>query len=412
MQAPFQGAGSESVNDANLFGPEMLADPYPIYDRLRLTDPVHWHAPSAAWVVTRYDDVLAGLHDPRLSSDRSAALRELAGDPDLRPFFDFVSDKMNFTDPPRHTRLRGLVNKAFTPHAVEALAPAIERRIAELLNAVRGKGAMDVITDFAYPLPGTVICQALGLPVEDLPRLKRWSDDFLLFFGNAPAGVTAEGYRRAAASVREQTAYFRALLPQLRGGPESCLLRALELAEEEGDRMSEPELYATAQSLVLAGHETTTGLIGDGLLALLRHPEQLRRLRDDPALIPQAVEELLRYVCPVQFVLRQAREDLEIAGRAVRKGQFVLLVLAAANRDPAHFPVPEALDITREANKHLSFGQGGHACPGMALARLETRLAFEGLLSRLPALRLGPGPLEYQPSFSPRCLRSLPVSFA
>jgi cytochrome P450 len=401
----------KTVNDVPLFGPDMLADPDPVYERLRTTDPVHWHEPSAAWVVTRYDDVLAGLHDSRLSSDRSAALRALADDPELRAFFDFIADKMNFTDPPRHTRLRGLVNKAFTHHAVEALAPAIERLVAELLDAVSSRGKMDVITDFAYPLPGTVICRALGLPAEDLPQLKRWSDDFLLFFGNAPRHVTAEDYRRAAQSVREQTAYFRALLPQLRDRPEKCMLRALEQVEEAGDRLSEPELFATAQSLLLAGHETTTSLIGDGLLALLRHPEEMRRLRDDRTLIPSAVEEMLRYVCPVQFVLRQAREDLEIAGRAIREGQFVMLVLAAANRDPAHFLSPEVLDITRGPNKHLSFGQGGHSCPGMALARLEAQLAFEGLLDRLPLMRLGPGSPEYQPTFSPRCLRSLPVYF-
>jgi cytochrome P450 len=250
----------------------------------------------------------------------------------------------------------------------------------------------------------------LGLPVEDLPRLKAWSDSFLLFFGNAPYRVTAEDYRQAAHSVREQTAYFRALLPQLRDGPQSCLLRALELAQEEGDRLSEPELYATAQTLVFAGHESTTNLIGSGLLALLRHPEQMRQLREDPGLVPRAVEEFLRYDGPAQFVQRQAHEDLELGGKTVRKGHFVALVLAAANRDPAHFADPDALDITRPPGKNLAFGQGNHACVGMPLARLEARIAFEGLL-RLTPMRLGPGPLEYQPSFNPRGLKSLPVLF-
>ena len=179
------------MSDIDLFGPAMLADPYPVYHRLRSTDPVHWHERLGAWVVTRYDDVSTALHDHRLSSDRSAALQGLAHDPDLRPFFDFIGDRLSFNDPPRHTRLRGLINKAFTPGAVEAMAPRIEAWVEELLGAVRGRGGMDVIRDFAYPLPGTVICRMLGLPVEDLGRLKRWSDDFLLFFGNAPARVTS-----------------------------------------------------------------------------------------------------------------------------------------------------------------------------------------------------------------------------
>jgi cytochrome P450 len=398
------------MDDADLFGPDMLADPYRIYHQLRAADPVHWHEPWGAWVVTRYDDVLAGLHEPRLSSDRTVALRELAHVPELRPFFDFVGDRMSFTDPPRHTRLRGLVNKAFTPHAVDAMAVPIEKLVAELLDRVRGKAGMDVIGDFAYPLPGTVICRMLGLPVEDLPRLKRWSDNFLLFFGNAPYRVTAEDYRRAAQGVREQTDYFRALLPQLRDGPQSCLLRALELAQEEGDRLSEPELYATPQTLVFAGHESTTNLIGSGLLALLRHPEQVCQLREDPGLIPQAVEEFLRYDGPAQFVQRQAREDLVLGGMTIREGQFVALVLAAANRDPDHFPDPDALAVTRRPGKHLVFGQGIHTCVGMALARLEARIAFEGLL-RLPPMHLVPGPLEYYPSFNPRGLKLLTVLF-
>jgi cytochrome P450 len=399
------------VDDIPLFGPDMLADPYPVYRRLREADAVHWDEPAGAWVVTRYDDVVAGLHDPRLSSDRSAGLRQLADDPELRPFFGFVGDRMSFTDPPRHTRLRGLVSKAFTPHAVEAMAPRIERWVAELLDAAAGGAGMDVVRDFAGPLPGIVICRMLGLPVEDLPRLKRWSDDFSLFFGNSQTRVTDEHYRRAARSVREQTDYFRALLPRLGGGQDGPLLRALELAREEGDRLSESELYATAQTLVFAGHEATTDLIGIGTLALLRHPDQMRRLRDDPVLVPQAVEEFLRYDGPAQFVHRQAREDLGLGGKEIRKGQFVVLVLAAANRDPAHFPEPDVLDVTRGPHKHLGFGQGVHACMGMPLARLEARIAFEGLLRRFPRMRLGPGPLEYRPSFNPRGLRSLPVLF-
>jgi len=380
------------MDDIDLFGPEMLADPYPVYHRLRSTDPVHWHEPFQAWVVTRYDDVLACLHDSRLSSP-----------------LDFAYP-LPFTDPPRHTPLRGLF-KAFTPGGVEAMAPRIEGWVAEWLDAARGRAGMDVIRDLAYPLPGTVICRMLGLPVEDLERFKRWSDDFLLFFGNAPPGVTAADYRRAAKGVREQTAYFLGLLPRLRNGRQGGLLCALERVQVGGDRLSESELYATAQTLVFAGRESTTDLIGGGLLALLRHPAQMRKLCDDLTLIPRAVEEFLRYDGPAQFVRRQAREDLELRGKEVREGHFVVLVLAAANRDPEQFPEPDALDITRNPNKHLGFGQGIHSCLGVALPRLEARIALEGLLRRFPRLRLGPEPLQYEPSFNRRGLKSLPVSF-
>jgi cytochrome P450 len=400
------------MNDVDLFGPGMLADPYPVYDRLRTNDPVHWHEAFGAWIVTRYDDVNACLHDARFSSDRSAGLRELADNPDLQPFFEFVGDRMSFTDPPRHTRLRGLINRAFTPSAVEAMAPRIEQLVAGLLDAVRDRASMEVISEFAFPLPGAVICGMLGLPIENLPRLKRWSDDFLLFFGNAQTRVTDQDYRRASQSVREQTAYFRALLPELHDAPESCLLRALELARQDEDRLSESELFATAQTLVFAGHESTTDLIGVGLLALLRHPEQLRRLREDLALIPQAVEEILRFDGPAQFVFRQAGEDLELGGKAIRKGEFIALVLAAANRDPEHFPAPETFDVARSPNKHLGFGQGFHTCLGMPLVRLEARIAFEELLGRFRQMRLDPKPLEYQPRFNPRGLKSLRVHFA
>jgi cytochrome P450 len=361
-----------------------------------------------AWVVTRYDDVVACLHDAGLSSNRSAMLRELADDPELKPFFDFISDRISFNDPPRQTRLRALVNKAFTPHAVESMAPRIAELVAELLDATTGRETMDFVRDFADPLPGTVICELLGLPAADLSRFKKWSDEFLLFFGQAPAHVSREDYRRAARSVRDQTLYLRELLPRLREGP--GLLCALErVHEDDGDRLSESELNATAQTLVFAGHESTTNVLAAGLLALLRHPDQAQQLCAEPSLLPQAIEEILRYDGPAQFVQRQALEEFEIRGQRLHQGDLVALVLAAANRDPEHFPDPDRFLITRSPNHHLAFGQGPHACPGMPLARLETRVAFEGLLPLLPRMRLIPGELSYQPSFNPRGLKSLPV---
>src|SRR5262245_9828922 len=272
-----------------LFGPDMLADPYPVYDRLRESDPVHWDEDHKAWFLTRYDDVNAGLRSPLLSADRTAAMQQLAGDPQLQPFFTFLSNRMLYTDPPRHTRLRLLVNKAFTPHAVEARAAHIQQIVDGLLDRVQTRGTMDVVRDLAFPLPGTVIAELLGVPPEDRDRLKAWSDTFVVFFTKPLADVTAEEYRRSLQAVGEMTDYFRGFVNQRRAQPQDDLLSALVRAEDGGERLSDEELYANANLLLVAGHETTTGVIGSGLLALLRNPEQMRRLREDPTLIPVAV---------------------------------------------------------------------------------------------------------------------------
>lgn len=393
-----------------LFGAEMLADPYPVYHRLRAEDPVHWEEEFQAWVLTRYDDVLAGLHDLRLSSDRSAYIERMVGQEGLQPLFKFLSDRMVLADPPKHTRLRGLVNKAFTPHAVEAMAPHIQEVVDRLLDQAQGQGRMEVVRDLAYPLPITIISEMVGIPVEDRERMKKWSDDFVVYFSNHPASIPVEAYRRAVASVEQLTEYFRKLLAEIRAKPRKDLLTALEQIEEQGDRLTEGELIGNAQLLLVAGHETTTMLIGGGTLALLRHPDQLARLKADPALIPQAVEELLRYVSPVQFTHRLAKEDIALGGKTIRKGQFVYLVLAAANHDPAHFPDPERLDITRAAHKHVAFGQGHHFCVGAPLARLEAQIAFRTMLQRFPNLRLATDKVEYQENFNLHGPRALPVT--
>jgi cytochrome P450 len=394
-----------------LFGPQMLADPYPVYHQLRSTDPVHWDETLQAWVLTRYRDVVAGLHDLRLSSDRIVYLRELAGAKELEPFFTFLSNRMIFCDPPRHTRLRGLVTKAFTPHAVEAMAPHIQQLVDGFLDRVQGQGHMDVIRDLAFRLPATVIAQMLGIPATDADMLKKWSDTFVVFFSKAPATIATEEYRAALQAARDMTAYFRKALVQIKQHPQGTLLGMLELAEEAGDRLSEEELFANANLLLVAGHETTTSLIGNGTLALLQHPEQMRKLQEDPSLIPHAIEELLRYNGPVQFTHRVAREDLDIGGKHIAKGQLVFLVLAAANRDPEQFPDPDRLVVTRSPNHHVTFGMATHFCPGAPLARLEARIAFTTLLCRLPGLRLAGGPLEYGANFNLHGLKALPVVF-
>jgi cytochrome P450 len=401
----------EALDRIPLFSHEMAQDPFPIYHWLRAADPVHWSDRFNAWIVTSFDAVAAGLNDVRLSSDRAAYLQEMAGSPELEPFFAFLSRRMIFADPPKHTRLRGLVSQAFTPHVVEALRPHVQQLVDGFLDAVRDRGQMDLIRDFAFPLPATVIAELLGVPPEDRDRLKKWSDDFVVFFSTHPANIRLEQYRQALQSVREMTDYFRAATARARTGPRACLLKTMELAEEQGDRLSEGELIANANLLLAAGHETTTHLIGNSILALLRQPEQLRKVRDEPSLVPGAVEELLRYCGPVQSTNRLAKEDVPLGGKAIRRGQFVFLFLAAANRDPAHFPDPDRLDVTRPAHKHLAFGLGHHFCLGAPLARLEAQIAVPTILRRLPDLRLASDRLEYQENFNLHGLKALPLAF-
>jgi pimeloyl-[acyl-carrier protein] synthase len=394
-----------------LFSHEMAQDPYPVYHQLRAADPVHWSDTFNAWILTRYDDVAAGLNDLRLSSDRIALMKELAGSDELEPFFAFLSRRMIFADPPNHTRLRGLVSKTFTPHVVEAMRPHIQKLVDGFLDAVANRGQMDVIHDFAFPLPATVIAELLGVPPEDREQLKKWSDDFVVFFGTHPGQVSLDQYRQSMRSMREMSNYFRAAATRDRSGALDCLLKTMALAEEQGDKLSEGELVANANLLLVAGHETTTNLIGNGVLALLRHPDQMQKLRDNPALIPGAIEEFLRYDGPVQFTHRVASEDLTLGGKAIRRGQFVFLFLAAANRDPAHFPDPDRLDVTRAPHKHLAFGLGHHFCLGAPLARLEAQIAFATILRRFQELRLAAEHWEYNDNFNLHGLKALPVTF-
>jgi cytochrome P450 len=395
---------------ATLFGPEMLDDPYSVYARLRATDPVHWHEPFSAWVLTRYDDVVAVLHDLRFSSERTARMQQMVGQDDLQPFWSFLSTRMLYADPPRHTRLRGLVSKVFTPHRVEAMAPHIQAMVDGFLDQAQALGCLDVIAGLALPLPVTVILEMLGLPTADRQQLKKWSDEFVLYFAKDPSQVTVEEYRRAVAAVAVERTYFAAALARVRERPGQDLLSALLYADEAGDRLTDEEVFANANLLLTAGHETTTNLIGNGIRALLAHPDQLAKLRVDPGLLPGAIEEFLRYDSPVQFTHRLAKEDVTVGGKTIRKGQFVYVVVAAANRDPDRFPDPDRLDITRRDNHHLSFGQGVHFCLGAPLARLEARIAFATLLRRFSGLRLLTDRLEHQENFNQRGFKSLPVA--
>jgi cytochrome P450 len=307
--------------------------------------------------------------------------------------------------------MRGLVNKAFTPRAVDAMEGRIQGLIDGLLDAVRDRGTMDVIADFAYPLPVMVIATMLGVPPEDRAHFKKWSDEISILFGGDASSLPADEARRAVASRLELVDYFRGIVARRRQQPADDLLSALVRAEEDGGHLTEDEVYSNAVLLLIAGNETTTNLIGNGLLALLRHPDQMRQVWQDESLVPAAVEEMLRYDGPVQMTTRVARVDLEIQGTKISKGDWVFLVIGAANRDPAQFPEPDRFDVRRADNKHVAFGAGPHFCLGAPLARLEGQLALRALRRRFPNLRLsGPNP-EYRNNFNLRGLKALPVAF-
>jgi hypothetical protein len=313
------------------------------------------------------------------------------------------------SDPPEHTRLRGLVSKAFTFKAVEQLRPRIQQIVDELLDDVQAKARMDIIWDLAYPLPVIVIAELLGVPSEQRDTFKRWSDDIVATLGGPMAAP--ETRERGRQSAIEMADYFRTVIAERRKSPKNDLLSGLVAAEERGDFLSEDELIATCILLLAAGNETTTNLIGNGTLALLRNPDQLDRFRADPSLAESAVEEMLRYDGPVQGTARVATERLELGGKTVEEGQICFCLIAAGDRDPAHFPKPDVLDLARQDNRHIAFGFGIHFCLGAPLARAEAQIAFPTLLRRMPNLRLASEQVEWGGTFILRGLKSLAVEF-
>ena len=389
----------------NPMDPAFVADPYPTYRRLRTEDPVH-HSPLDFWVLTRYDDVVAALRDPRLAKEAIApflAARFGAPVPQMLSMLD--------RDPPDHTRLRSLVSKAFTPRVVEGLRPHIQQIVDGLIARVADRGEMDLIEDFAYPIPVIVICQMLGVPMEDRDRFRAWGLDIARGLDSILLPPDSPVRERSIAARRGLAEYFRALIAQRRSSPRNDMLSALIAAEEAGDKLNEDELLATSILLLIAGHETTVNLIGNGMLALLRHPDQLRLLRERPDLIGSAVEELLRYDGPVQRTARIPSADVTFGGRTIKAGEMVMPFIGAADRDPAQFPDPDRLDITRADNRHIAFGWGIHFCLGAPLARVEGQLAINTLAQRLPQLALATDQPEHRQSLTLRGLTSLPVSF-
>lgn len=401
----------EVMAQSPLLSPEIFANPYPIYRQLRSFDPVHWEPSFNSWIITSYADVLSVLRDPRFGAERSPSIEQLTewGIPETYPLFQMLHRMMLMQDPPNHTRLRGLVNKAFTPRVVEGMRSRIQQLVDELLDKVEPAGRMDVIRDLAVPLPTVVIAIMLGVPHEDRDQLKKWSSDFAVFIG--AFSIPADELMRIQQSMAEFMEYFRGKIAEARKNPKDDLLSAMAHAEEQGDMLSEDELLANCVLLLAAGHETTTNLIGNGTLALLRNPDQKEKLQADPSLIVSAVEELLRYDSPVQLTGRVTKEEVELGGKRIGKGQEALVIMGAANRDPERFPDPDRLDITRQDNRHLSFGQGPHFCLGAPLARLEGQIAISTLLRRMPNLRLETEELRWQQTQALHGLKALPVIF-
>ncbi len=391
----------------NPMDPEFVADPYPTYHRLRAEDPVH-HSPLGFWVLTRYADVMAMLRDPRLIKEPIAAFVAARFGMAVPPGLGL---SMLDRDPPDHTRLRGLVSKAFTPKALESLRPHIQQIVDDLLAHAAGNGKMDLIEEFAYPLPVRVICEMLGVPVADHERFKQWGLDIARGLDAIMLPPESEVAKRSMTGRHALAAYFRELIAERRAAPRDDMLSALIAAEEAGDKLNEEELLATCILLLVAGHETTVNLIGNGTLALLRHPDQLQKLRENPGLIGTAVEELLRYDGPVQRTARIPSEDVTIGGQTIGKGEMVMPFLGAADRDPAQFPDPDRLDITRTDNRHIAFGMGIHFCLGAPLARMEGQIAINTLVHRLPKLGLATGRPEFRQSLTLRGLQTLPVGF-
>jgi cytochrome P450 len=389
-------------------------DPFAYYARLRAEAPVFpltLFGRQKGWLVTRYDDVVAVLKHPSLGKDRFIQLSEAerAQMPWFLRYFQPLMQNMLERDPPDHTRLRGLVHKAFTPHLVERLRGRIDQLTDQLLDAAMKKRSrtMNLVADYALPLPVTIIAEMLGVPERDRDKFHSWS-------GKLISNTNTLETILALPSVIGFTRYIRKLVEQRRASPGEDLLTALIHAEEAGDRLNADELLSMVFLILVAGHETTVNLIANGILALLQHPDQLERLRNDPALIGPAVEELLRFTCPVELAtMRVAREDFVLSGTEIRRGDFVAAVIASANRDAQQFANPDALDLGRDPNRHLGFGMGIHYCLGAPLARLEGAIAIQKAIRRLPDLRLAvpAEKLQWRTGFIIRGMKKLPVAF-
>jgi len=407
--------GSNEIVAPALASPRFKANPYPFYARLRDEAPV-WRTTlpgrRTAWLVTRYENVAGVLKDDIFAKDRLNSMdrEQLAKTPWVPGFLKPLERNMLDLDDPDHARLRAIVSKAFTPRLVERLRGRIGVLCEELLDAMeregRRRGGVELVADYALPLPATVIAELLGVPAEDQARFHRWSNRLV-------SVSSGRDMLRALPAALSFVRYLRKLVERRRAEPQDDLITALVRAEEAGDKLNEDEILAMAFLLLVAGHETTVNLIASGTLALLEHPEQAEALKCDPSLVKPAVEELLRYTSPVEMATeRYAREDVEIEGATIPRGELVLAVLGSANRDERHFADPNALDLARDPNRHLAFGRGGaHHCLGAPLARMEGQIAINALLRRFPETRLPASPesLRWRRGLFLRGLQRLPL---
>jgi cytochrome P450 len=388
-----------AVSALEIFARDARPDPYPIYERLRSSSPVHFEESIGIWFLTEYDDAATLLKESRFSADRTQAAQYQSLTRD-------VPRSLLGLDPPDHTRLRVLVQKAFTPRVVERLKPRIQELVDGLLDQAERRGELELIEDFAYPLPVTVIAEMMGVPVEDRDRFQQWSR---VLAASLDPIQPAERLQQTEPARIALTDFFRDIIERRRREPREDLISALVAAEEQGDVLTEQELLVMCNLLLIAGHETTVNLIGNGTLALLRNPDQLERWRRGDVSDESAVEELLRYDGPVQLTGRVPTEDVELGGCEIKRFQPVIALLGAVNRDPAVFADASRLDLGRQPNQHFAFGRGIHFCLGAPLARLEGQIALGSLVRRFPNLRLTGEP-GWRDQVVLRGLETLPVA--
>jgi cytochrome P450 len=400
--------GSRPLSLYHLLDPEVLADPYPLYRRLRDEAPVLWDPYLHAWVVTRYADVSHVLHRFRAARTPDPDRLEALGMGKLTPIAAVMVRQMLFLDPPEHGRVRRLASAAFTPRRVAHLREHIRQITDGLVDDLAARGErFDVMTGLANPLPAIVTAEMLGVPTSDHVLLKSWSQDFAEMLGNFQHNPGRA--KKTLQSVEEMVAYFRAAVARDATHPTEGLINALATAEVDGDRLSEEEIVANVIVTMVGGQETTTNLIGNGLLTLLRQPDQLERLRSEPTLMPSAVEELLRYESPSQHTARLAPPGAVLGGKEIPEGAAVIAVMGAANRDPGRFGDPDRIELDRQDNRHLAFGWAAHFCFGAPLARMEGQIAFETLLARYPELSLADEAVRWRPNLGLRGLTELHV---
>ena len=397
--------------DDYVLSDERVANPHPYFHALRTQEPVYWNEKYRAWFIHRYDDVLEALRDTRFASSRIKPAFErltLEQQEERLPTYDILMEWLVFRDPPDHTRLRKLVSRAFTPRAVESWRVRAQQIVEEMIDKIDDHSSIDLIQDFAYPIPAVVIAEIMGVPPADRDLFKEWSDSvMILVFG---ARGMEDRRTKAQHGLSELAAYLGDLVSHHRKHPTENIISDLIAAQEGDDRLSDHEIVANLVLFLFGGHETTTNLIGNGTKVLLEHPEQLKKLKKNPDLIKGAIEEILRFEGPSKMEVRTMTAEVNMRGKTLNAGDMVYLVQHAANRDPEQFDNPDSFDITRNPNNHIGFGFGIHFCLGAALARLEGSIAIEALIKSFPNLVLGNEPPVWVPTMLSRGMEHLAIT--